>query len=178
VKPYGQQPRGTGGSTHPRDKCAVCAEENKPLKSRERRRGRATLQEETALTAPLTSEEVEDLNPGCRRLVQFLRSAGFETFDSGDGVTHEFTNDNDCPYVAMRVSKFELADETDRLFHVLKDAGIVTERMNSDNTKPTIQVTYAPYVWDNDPDDDLDDDLAGELVLFNVTDAMLPPEKT
>ena len=36
---------------------------------------------------PLTPEETEALDPGIRRLVTLLRAHGFETTDSGDGVT-------------------------------------------------------------------------------------------
>lgn len=37
--------------------------------------------------APLTRAEVEALDPGVRRLVVLLRAWGFETCDSGDGVS-------------------------------------------------------------------------------------------
>lgn len=61
------------------------------------------------------------LNPGIRETVAFLRQKGFNTTDSGDGVTHDFGCDRDYAYVCMTVSPADsLVAEADRLLGILR----------------------------------------------------------
>lgn len=59
------------------------------------------------------------MNPGITRTVEFLRGHGFDTCDSGDGVTHDHPCDRPYPYVAMRCEPSKLVVEADRLRDVL-----------------------------------------------------------
>ena len=84
---------------------------------------------------PLTPEETAALDPGIRRLVTLLRAHGFETTDSGDGVTkpraafaeHPGWCERDLvevgiltmPHVHIRVSR-DMCDEADRLLCILR----------------------------------------------------------
>lgn len=77
-----------------------------------------------APVALLSAKQLAALNPGIRHTVQTLRSWGFETCDSGDGVTHEFECDLDVPYVHILCPPALLASETDRLVNLLRGAGI------------------------------------------------------
>jgi len=72
----------------------------------------------------LTPEELATLNPAIRHTVQTLRKWGFLTLDSGDGETHQFECDRDCPYVVIRVNPEKLVDESHRLMDLLEDWAI------------------------------------------------------
>ena len=72
----------------------------------------------------LTPDEIATLNPGIRHTVQTLRGWGFDTRDSGDGVTHEFPCDLPHPYVHILTAPENLASETDRLVTLLEKTGI------------------------------------------------------
>lgn len=56
----------------------------------------------------LFSNALDSLNPGIRRTVTWLRSLGFDTCDSGDGMTHDHPCDRAYPYVVMRLNTDEL----------------------------------------------------------------------
>ena len=75
-------------------------------------------------SALLTDVEMDSLNPGIRHTVQTLRAWGFMTLDSGDGETHQFECDRDCPYVVIRVDPEKLADESHRLMELLEAQSI------------------------------------------------------
>lgn len=65
--------------------------------------------------------DYDALNPGIRETVRWLRSLGFNTCDSGDGVTHEYECDGDAPYVAVRCEKENAVCECDRLYTALME---------------------------------------------------------
>lgn len=67
---------------------------------------------------------IEEMNPGIRKTVQWLRDNGFRTCDSGDGVTHECECDRDQAYVVIRVEPYEMAAEADRLMKLLDGMGV------------------------------------------------------
>lgn len=54
------------------------------------------------------------LNPGIVKTVEFLRTNGFITMDSGDGETHAFECDQPYPYVHMRCAPIEMVPELHR----------------------------------------------------------------
>lgn len=69
--------------------------------------------------------DYESLNPGIRESVRFLRAAGFETCDSGDGVTREHECDPGVPYVVVREPHAELVVECARdLKSLLESRGL------------------------------------------------------
>ena len=72
----------------------------------------------------LTEAELETLNPGIRHTVQTLRKWGFDTRDSGDGVTREFDCDLPHPYVHIVTAPSMVVSETDRLVGLLENEGI------------------------------------------------------
>lgn len=62
----------------------------------------------------------ESLDPGIRTVVVRLRALGFNTTDSGDGVTKpENERIFHVPHVVCQVSKHELQDSADQLLSVL-----------------------------------------------------------
>lgn len=85
----------------------------------------------------------EDLNPGIRRTVAWLRAKGFRTTDSGDGVTHSFECDRDEAYCSIAVEPARLVSEAARLCLLLEDAGVAVHPMGPE-ALVTIQATYDP----------------------------------
>ena len=74
----------------------------------------------TTMMMTMTEAEIEALDPGIRDVVVFLREHGFDTFDSGDGVSKE----PDAiyipyPHVFMRVAPEQIVDESKRLYALL-----------------------------------------------------------
>lgn len=66
--------------------------------------------------------DYESLNPGIRETVRWLHYNGFETCDSGDGVTNAEAGMEcamDTPMVACQVQLSVLIAETDRLWSLL-----------------------------------------------------------
>jgi hypothetical protein len=91
----------------------------------------------------MVDTDIEEMNPGIRRTVAFLRSLGFTTTDSGDGKTHEHECDRDEPYVVMSVEEpYELAREADRLCRALENHGIHVTAVGEG--APAIQASYDP----------------------------------
>lgn len=93
----------------------------------------------------LSDEEIGQLDKGIRKTVQWLRSHGFETTDSGDGTK---VATMECalnyPNVTIRLeSPDDLMWEADRLKHCLEAEGIEVEPQSMDNS-PFIQATYDP----------------------------------
>lgn len=114
---------------------------------------------------PLTPDQIGMLDPGVRELIVWLRSEGFETVDSGDGITK---TDMDCawpsPNVAIEVKPSDMISEADRLRHLLIGKFIRPRQANMED-EPHIQATYDPV------------DKSAILILVNVTDAMLRGER-
>jgi hypothetical protein len=77
---------------------------------------------------PVAPLDYETLDPGIRETVRLLRKWGFQTTDSGDGVSKAGTEAEACmeyqPNVRCRVPPEALAGETRRLCHMLAGAGI------------------------------------------------------
>lgn len=94
------------------------------------------------MTAPLPPLDLATLDPGVRPFVAFLRSKGFRTTDSGDGVTKRPSEDDEAcvlpwPHVFIAVPVADLIAETDRLWKTMTDAGLSVEPGD-------IQATYDP----------------------------------
>jgi len=70
--------------------------------------------------------DLSSIDPGIRRLVALLRAHGFETTDSGDGVTKPADERAlDIPHVFSVVAdRHQLIAEADRLVAVLRAAGV------------------------------------------------------
>lgn len=96
------------------------------------------------------SDPLNDLNPGIRRTVLWLRSHGFATCDSGDGKTHDYSCDRNHPYVVMRVAPDDMVPRTLDLVKLLGMVGLevvsVGHGFNSDGDSlaPCIQASYDP----------------------------------
>lgn len=85
---------------------------------------------------------MRDLNPGIRRTVEWLRSIGFDTCDSGDGRTHEHPCDRDHAYVVMAVAPLALCTEAERLRRALDARGIRIAPIG--DREPCIQASFDP----------------------------------
>lgn len=85
-----------------------------------------------------------ELNPGIVATVEWLRSHGFTTCDSGDGETHDFECDLPIPYVHMEVAPNAIASEALRLRALLESLGVRISEGSEDGTTPSIAATYDP----------------------------------
>lgn len=106
----------------------------------------------------------DNLDPGIRRLVRLLIDHGFDTTDSGDGVSKfdaegkplpgwesddpSFEWVSRTPHVYMRTEPDALASECDRLLRVLFDAGVKVKSIGLTDDAPNIQGTYDPTIRD------------------------------
>lgn len=100
------------------------------------------------------------LDPGVRRLVMWLRSLGFNTTDSGDGVSKPADQEEvlEMPHVHIVVPDLDtdtLGREARRLYLEVRDAV-------SEVGPGTIQATYDPA------------DGSCVVSLYGITDDMLP----
>lgn len=85
---------------------------------------------------PLPANIVRALDEGVRDLVVWLRAQGFETTDSGDGVSKPPVGRVfDVPHVFIRVAPDDLFSETARLVRAFAERG---------GEEPTIEATYRP----------------------------------
>lgn len=125
------------------------------------------------IVMPMTRAEVEALDPGVRLVVLLLRAWGFETCDSGDGVSKPGAGVEDergvmevlpYPHVIARLDyAHELAERFEELRALLAAAGV---RVDCDAPHgPMLQgaVTYSAA-----------DGAKAFVELVNVTDADLP----
>jgi hypothetical protein len=105
----------------------------------------------------LSDEDYEEIDPGIRETVRFLRGHGFDTTDSGDGKT-KFPDGPDAPgmpcampvaNVAILVEPEQLVAEADRLCALLQSVGVVvgaiTGNIDEDEHTIEIQAGYDPY---------------------------------
>lgn len=86
--------------------------------------------------------DYSELNPGIRETVRFLREYGFETTDSGDGVTNvEAGMEGAVPYphVHMQISDVNMRRDAHRLANALITNGFQPE-------PGMIQMTYDPML--------------------------------
>lgn len=76
---------------------------------------------------PLPDEEVAKLDPGIRKVVMWMRGHGFETTDSGDGITKLDAGDFEAldePHVFVKVEFDEMVAESKRLLGLLRELGL------------------------------------------------------
>ena len=82
-----------------------------------------------------------NLNPNIARLVSWLNDKGFETTDSGDGMTHDFECDRAYAYVVILLDgPDKIRSESKRLYRLLRSEGVEFDPMNG----PFIQANYSP----------------------------------
>ncbi len=116
--------------------------------------------------------DLTTLDPGIRRTVAWLRERGFNTTDSGDGVTKltykpdsfyspEGLDAMPFPNVAMTADALTLITDTDRLYRSLVAWGAKMEPAGNLMDDPSLQATY--------------DRVSGvhTIMLLNVDDARL-----
>jgi hypothetical protein len=98
------------------------------------------------MTTPKDDIDYSALTPGIRRTVALVRSWGFDTTDSGDGVTNVQAGMEGAmtvPNVYMAVLPSCLIAETDRLLRELFNVGVDMDAQGPDNA-PCIQAMYDP----------------------------------
>lgn len=101
--------------------------------------------------------DFEQLDPGIRKVVRWLRENGFETTDSGDGETKsDMTCAFDMPNVAVRVHYRDLLMEADRL------ADMMHSHLPSLVHDVHIEASYDPM------------DRSAVILLLRLHDRMLP----
>lgn len=106
----------------------------------------------------------DELTPGIRHTVIWLRALGFETTDSGDGIANVaagMLEAMDFPNVAMVVEPHKLLGEASRLMALLVDAGIHVEAQGLDPKAVSIQAMFDPA------------DESATLLLMGVDDSLL-----
>lgn len=89
----------------------------------------------------------EDLDQGIRGLVVALNEAGFETTDSGDGVSKSGEDVIPFPHVAIVVSKERMAAEADRLRKWMADRRMLVNQQGIAGYW-YIEASYDPFVED------------------------------
>ena len=97
--------------------------------------------------------EYDELDKGIRDTVMWLRENGFDTTDSGDGVSKateqpDMTFVMEYPHVAMKVEPSRMYAEADRLWDLLTDTGIdvfaTTEVDGQEMPVVSVEATYFP----------------------------------
>ncbi len=83
--------------------------------------------------------DYEALDPGIRWLVRLLNKHGFETTDSGDGVT-KGEDGEDEPHVYMLVE-----DPDDMIYESHRLMQLMDDHMKPANVPFRIQATYSPH---------------------------------
>jgi len=109
--------------------------------------------------------DIEEIDPGVRKLVAWLNDIGFTTTDSGDGLSKFACGIDEAlafPHVALRCEPSELIDEAQRLRVRLALRGITcTAPDGAFPLRPMIEASYNPV------------DGVAVIFLSNVSDAML-----
>jgi hypothetical protein len=110
---------------------------------------------------------LDELDTGVQGTVWFLRRAGFETVDSGDGSSKDpdYEDVLPFPHVHMLSTPSEIVRDADRLMAVLEERGVNFEPVDPE-TDPMIEASYSPV------------DRHAILSLFNVDDKLLGLEGT
>lgn len=91
--------------------------------------------------------DYDSLNPGIRETVRFLRERGYQTCDSGDGVTAEFECDPGFPYVHMVCAPDDLVEVANRLYALMRpfvDFERECSTAEEQWAAPTIEASYHP----------------------------------
>jgi hypothetical protein len=106
----------------------------------------------------------DEIDPGIRETVRWLRSLGFDTTDSGDGKSKPRDPGEvlDFPHVFMVVKRPRwLVDEANVLRMLLHERGIPIQQQGPDASTPSIQANYDPGNG------------SATLMLMGVDDTML-----
>ena len=94
--------------------------------------------------------DLNTLCPGIRRTVEFLRSHGFNTTDSGDGYSNDgMEGAMPFPNVCISCPPESLIYEARRLRQVLEDKGVFAEPLGPSEDGPQtpyIEATYDPSI--------------------------------
>lgn len=103
----------------------------------------------------------DDLDPGIRETVRRLNAAGFETSDSGDGVSKDGEERVlDVAHVVIVAKPETLIEDSKKLCLFLLSHGISVQPMNeAPEHHPAIQSTFDPV------------DNSAIMMLFGVNDA-------
>lgn len=115
-----------------------------------------------------------ELDPGVRRTVRWLRSLGYETCDSGDGVTKKPDGwmVRDYPHVTMRVYASDLVALADDMHVRLEVAGFKVAPVGGHVMNRDGEVVPCVYIQANyDPANGI-----GFLEVAGLHDGLLPPE--
>ena len=86
--------------------------------------------------------DYESLNPGVRGAVRLLHQWGFETCDSGDGMTGDHECDREGAYIVIVSTPETLAWDADRLKERLE--GIEIDVTPQGQPGPSVQANYCP----------------------------------
>jgi len=93
----------------------------------------------------VTAFNLNTLDPGIRETVARLRLAGFETTDSGDGVSKPAAGDIiPHPHVVICSTPSTLIEEARRLRDFLQSQGILVAPLAPDGAGVSIQASYDP----------------------------------
>lgn len=94
----------------------------------------------------LSQDVIDALDPGIRQVVLLLRSWGFKTTDSGDGVTK--VGIMECampiPHVVIPATRCTMHDVADRLYGKLGDLGCEVDLVDLVLPNVKIEATYDP----------------------------------
>ncbi len=100
----------------------------------------------------LVEIDYNEIDPGVRETVKFLRANGFDTTDSGDG-DHKYHHGEDCactiPFAnvaAVVDDPSELASEADRLVSLLRQLNIIVQPSGWRGADP--ELFGEPPDWD------------------------------
>jgi hypothetical protein len=96
--------------------------------------------------APTNPEpDYDALDPGIRETVRWLRRLGWETTDSGDGVSKE-SDALWCPWphVHVQIDGHEILAACGRMMNDLLAAGIEVAPCGNPEKEPSLEVTYDP----------------------------------
>jgi hypothetical protein len=87
-----------------------------------------------------------DINPGIRRSVILMQQWGYKTIDSGDGETHLYECDRECPYIVIDVPRHSMVTAANRLVKFLGGIGITTVPISPEipDGSVSIQASYDP----------------------------------
>ena len=95
----------------------------------------------------MTDFNYDELDSGIRETVRWLRDRGYDTTDSGDGVskggTEQASTMLNFPHVVIRIVPNKMIHESVRLWETLVEHGIDFEPKNP-GYDPGIEVNYSP----------------------------------
>lgn len=96
--------------------------------------------------------DLNELDPGCRNFVAFLRDHQFDTTDSGDGSKYpEMECALEFPMVAIQCETDQLISESKRLLQLLTEHGLYVEfGMIQSSHDPTTDYALIVILDEND----------------------------